>query len=266
MPDHNFPLPAEMEPFRQKLLETALPAIHIHPRLPKKGDAENGWSSKIGGEPYFPKTESIPTGSDGRELFFLAQINFDETPRLDPFPQKGILQFWLADNELFGLNPDDQTKPLDFRVIFFAEIEKEQSALRTDFAFLKNYEEMPIEAGTSYLLDFEAVEELAPLTDYRFFEKFGHDFFEQFGDREWAVRDRFDNDVQAPGHKLGGYAHFTQEDPRDPDDPMLLLFQLDSDDEIGCEWGDVGIGNFFIREAELRARDFSRVLFNWDCC
>jgi uncharacterized protein YwqG len=68
----------------------------------------------------------------------------------------------------------------------------------------------------------------------------------------------------ADGHRIGGYCAFTQEDPRDPADPKLSLLQLDSDEHI-C-WGDSGIAHWFIREADLRARDFSSVEYYWDCC
>ena len=30
-------------------------------------------------------------------------------------------------------------------------------------------------------------------------------------------------------------------------------------------WGDLGVGNFFINREALKRRDFSRVLYNWDC-
>ncbi|MBK6997000.1 MAG: DUF1963 domain-containing protein [Lewinellaceae bacterium] len=29
--------------------------------------------------------------------------------------------------------------------------------------------------------------------------------------------------------------------------------------------GDMGVGHFFIREQDLAALDFSRVLYDWDC-
>ena len=54
----------------------------------------------------------------------------------------------------------------------------------------------------------------------------------------------------------------------------LLLFQMDSEfltdgngNQTGVEilWGDMGIANFFIRAEDLLRRDFSRVLYNWDC-
>ena len=48
------------------------------------------------------------------------------------------------------------------------------------------------------------------------------------------------------------------------DIPNILLFQLDTVEDI--MWGDSGVGNFFIREEDLKNRDFTRVLYNWDCC
>ena len=69
---------------------------------------------------------------------------------------------------------------------------------------------------------------------------------------------------------MGGYPYFTQTDPREysaayADD--VLLLQLDSDAENGVEmlWGDVGVCNFFIHPQDLAKRDFSKVLYNWDC-
>ena len=58
------------------------------------------------------------------------------------------------------------------------------------------------------------------------------------------------------GSKLGGYAYFTQEDPRpyaktqlQSQQPWQLLFQMDTHDEddgVWIMWGDCGVGNFFI--------------------
>ena len=259
----DFPLPPKMEPFRTALLETALPAIRI---LPKKAAKSDFGQSKIGGEPFWPADRPLPVDSEGKNLFFLTQINFVEMPPLDPFPKKGLLQFWIADNDGFGLDFENGENQADFRVVFFPDFDKESVGnRRTDFYFLKKIEDMPINAGATYLIDFEKVVEIVPMTDYRFEEKFGADFFRQFGKEEWDIQEQLEETLLAPGQKIGGYAHFTQEDPRSADDPMLLLFQLDSDDEIGCEWGDQGVANFFIREKDLRAGDFSKVLFNWDC-
>lgn len=68
----------------------------------------------------------------------------------------------------------------------------------------------------------------------------------------------------------GGWAYFTQGDPRDDDAPKELLLQLDtymdSDSPVQLMWGDCGVGNFFISKEDLARLDFNRVLYTWDCC
>ena len=45
-----------------------------------------------------------------------------------------------------------------------------------------------------------------------------------------------------------------------------LLLQLDTDDDCGWMWGDVGMLYFWIREQDARAGDFSRVWMVFQCC
>ena len=63
--------------------------------------------------------------------------------------------------------------------------------------------------------------------------------------------------------QVGGYPFFTQSDPRSADDGEILLFQLNSVKDI--MWGDAGVANFFIDREALKNRDFSHVMYNWDC-
>jgi uncharacterized protein YwqG len=130
---------------------------------------------------------------------------------------------------------------------------------------LRDYDLLPHHPETPHPLQFELAEEIAPSTDFRFYQHFTPNFFQQFGEKEWDVMDDFGRVVRAQGHKVGGYAYFTQDDPRRKDDPMLLLFQLDSDEGMDLMWGDMGVGHFFIREKDLKAADFSKVLYDWDC-
>ena len=69
----------------------------------------------------------------------------------------------------------------------------------------------------------------------------------------------------ASGHKTGGYAFFTQQDPRYRMGGLELLFQLDTDKAIHCMWGDMGVGHFFIQKEDLLSLDFSKTMFHWDC-
>jgi len=51
---------------------------------------------------------------------------------------------------------------------------------------------------------------------------------------------------------------------RDPTDWRLLL-QIDTDDDAGVMWGDVGILYFYIPQQALAARDFSQVHLIMQC-
>ncbi|MDV2422030.1 YwqG family protein [Corynebacterium tuberculostearicum] len=65
------------------------------------------------------------------------------------------------------------------------------------------------------------------------------------------------------GSSLGGYEIFWNESPLEPADPRITLATIDQDGP--CEWGDAGVGNFYIHPDDLAARDFDRVEFSWDC-
>jgi uncharacterized protein YwqG len=94
------------------------------------------------------------------------------------------------------------------------------------------------------------------------------DWIEQYsGENKNKLEDLSYNLFATNGHKIGGYAYFTQSDPREyikDSETSILLFQMDTDDEI--MWGDAGVANFFINSADLINKDFSRVMYNWDCC
>ena len=252
-----------MEPFRDKLLQTKLPFIRA-----KSQPARNTklWESKVGGTPYLPKGIDWPCAPDGRELFFLAQINFAETPLLAPFPSRGLVQFFICDDDLYGMDFDDGENPDTFRVLFHPDVVEDESFLQAGLPMMRDYDDLlPHHPDECYPLTFALEEGVAPIADYRFYQQFGDDFFRQFGEKEWDVMEEYEKAVRATGHRIGGYAYFTQDDPRRADDPMLLLFQLDSDERMDLMWGDMGVGHFFIREKDLIARNFSKVLYDWDC-
>jgi uncharacterized protein YwqG len=260
--DTTFKLPAAMEPFRAQLLQTTQSFIRV-----KAQPARNTkpWESKVGGAPYLPIGTPYPTTPEGLNLFFLAQINFEEMPALAPFPQKGLVQFYINDDDLYGMDFDDGANQDQFRVLYFPEVLKNEKSLQSTHKMLRDYDLLPHHPETSHPLQFEMAEEVVPSSDYRFWQHFDPSFFQQFGEKEWDVMDEFGRAVRAQGHKVGGYAYFTQDDPRRKDDPMLLLFQLDSDEGMDLMWGDMGVGHFFIRESDLKSGDFSKVLYDWDC-
>lgn len=261
----NIDLPPEWEPFRAKIEATIKPYIKI---TAKPENDLSLWQSKFRGLPYLPKTVPYPKGAAGQALCLLAQLNFEEVPGLEPFPEKGILQFYIDGNgDLYGMDLEAITKQANFKILYFPEVIKDESQLVTNFDFLPEFEFMPTDEPCS--LTFEPGYEPISVGDYRFEAKILGEKNAKAEDKAYVLRDQYHALFQSAGHKLGGYPYFTQTDPRDQKQYRnagdVLLLQIDTDDEAKIMWGDVGVGNFFIKEEDLRKRDFSRVLYNWDC-
>ncbi|MCB9304275.1 MAG: DUF1963 domain-containing protein [Lewinellaceae bacterium] len=255
-------LPPELELFQEKILETSQSYIRL---LPQEEGPTLPWESKIGGLPYLPAGAPPPAAPDGSLLTLLAQINFEEAPALPAFPREGLLQLYIHDDDSYGLNFDDPFDQSRFRVLYFRDISYDEDALQSGLSLRNEYFYLPIDPRRSYPLRFELAMEVVQPQDFRFNQIMGADFFDQFGEQKWELANQFGRAVRSHHHKMGGYAHFTQEDPRNPEMPMELLFQLSSDQAIGCQWGDMGIANFFICKEALEHRDFTNVMYNWDC-
>ncbi|OOC57556.1 hypothetical protein BBD40_28000 [Paenibacillus ihbetae] len=73
------------------------------------------------------------------------------------------------------------------------------------------------------------------------------------------------DDCYSSGSRIGSYPYFIQNDYLGFDDDFLLL-QLDIDDECGIIFGDAGNCVFSIPKDALRSRDFSKVVYDWQCC
>ncbi|MFP4090266.1 MAG: YwqG family protein [Cyclobacteriaceae bacterium] len=253
-------LPAAMETYRRQIEKSLKPYIRIH----ATPDAHLSLTqSKFGGLPYLPQGYEYPEGSSGQPLFLLAQINFAEVPELDGFPKKGLLQFYIGDDNMYGLDLDDPFDQSNYRIIYFDEVDEGDAQQDIE---LPDFDNIPV--LRSHSLRFEKQWGPVAPQDQAFYEVFGtpaEDFFDRFGNDKVEVRRAYARAAQGRGHKLGGYAHFTQEDPRlvQEFEEAMLLLQIDSDLK-NILWGDEGIGNFFIHPEDLKDREFSEVLYNWD--
>lgn len=240
------------------------------------------FNSKIGGIPYWTPDRIYPINDNNKKLFLLAQINFDEEKVDSPLPQKGMLQFFINDDDLMGLNCDDQIKQNNFRVIYHEIIDyniTKESIEKLEIPNSKNAQCYPVYG--EYKIS------LTKNIDYVNFEDFHFNKFFKLAYKEVYNKDLKDDDYyhkilneedikilnkeikpKKINHKILGYSYFTQEDPRYVKkyaDYNILLLQIDSEGKY-VMWGDAGIGNFFISEKSLIEKDFSNVLYNWDCC
>ena len=156
----------------------------------------------------------------------------------------------------------------NFRVLFIADVIEDLSLLdRTapNTAAISDVNSM-LPADPAVETALIAVADKEPVTrgDSHASAVLGLDV-QDYNDKAAVIIAEALSSISIEGHKLGGYPNFTQADPREDGQDHVLLVQFDSDTRLGLMWGDVGIANFFIRPAELKARDFSRAAFNWDC-
>lgn len=254
------PLPDELLPYRATIEASVKPIIA---GTVLEGPPINATGSQLGGKPWWPAGLDYPHDLDGQPLFLLAQINFAETEPLDGFPAAGLLQVFIAAGDLYGANLDDLTKPNGFHAVLHTDLAQRQinPALADARALPEPQIYLPLQEplrARAIALTRDAMP--VDIFDYRF---------------ETLLADiAADNDLAqlyADWHaaapiRLGGYPSFTQEDPRvfHPGLGDVNLLTIDTTD--GIMWGDCGIGQFLMHEADLKQRDFRRVAYNWDCC
>ncbi|RDE22497.1 DUF1963 domain-containing protein [Motiliproteus coralliicola] len=252
---------------KEKLSEHVLESIKISPC---SSPPANQFSSKFGGYPAWPSGRDYPRDKRDIPLKLLAQINLQELPENNILPSIGILQFFIADNSSWGLEFESKKRTIDqiiadslgYRVVFHADIFEEVLDIENELGAI-DYSGFPFEGECS--LEFELEHVLCSPCDYRFEKIIGN--LDNFDD---DVIDAAFELVDSGDCRVGGYATFTQDDPRTlkPDEKWLLLFQMDSVSKNGFDimWGDAGVANFFIQPEDLAKLDFSKIWFNWDCC
>lgn len=218
----------------------------------KKG-ATLPWESKCGGCPYLTSENDYPRDNDGRPMMFLAQINLDEMPPLPDFPEHGILQFYIGDNDMYGLDTD-------CKVIYIPEYEKDASALPAKNLF---------ESGYMGMTPFSSEGKMKFTPSSRFIctecQEFNDKFENKVSEDEW---DALYELCYAQDSRAGGYPLFVQSAPAYYNSGKYdtVLLQLDCDDECGIMFGDAGNCYFLISKEDLINRSFDNVEYGWQCC
>ncbi|NAS31851.1 DUF1963 domain-containing protein [Flavobacteriaceae bacterium R38] len=215
-------------------------------------------TSKFLGTPFFPKDKEYPKDKTGKPMIMIAQLNFEQIPKLEFFPKNGILQLFLSSNDWY----DEDSK-----IIYHTKEELNKQVL-DDFSFLtiEDYEEIPI--YKLHQLSFEKGIDNGGSEDSQFDYLFdGVDFWDFIENLPEEQEKQFGEYFDSTGHKIGGYAEFTQSDPRDYSAEQrndIQVLQIDVDDHI--MFGDSGLGHIFISQEALIKKDFSKAYFYWDCC
>lgn len=238
---------------------TKIPAIHF------TLDGEEG-KSIIGGQ----INEVPPVSDNGVQMKLLAAIFFSELPSNNIFPQKGVLRFYITPDEYYGADFDNFTLNVQkgFKVIFDEDEEKFDT-------YHCCSAEVPFPVNGSYTPKFYIQDDFLLFCDYRF-EKTFDKIVSEKENTILSIEDKFNEEfiekIYDEHHKLSGCSCFAQEDIRDYGNEYakydFLLLQLVSDYDNKQEktmFGDAGVCNFFIPSQNLKNKDFSDILYTWDC-
>ena len=255
------------------------------------------FDSKLGGVPYLPKSMEYPKAREGalagKPLRLLAQLNFGTLPKLPGFPESGILQFFAGcdGDDVVGVDFDDYFNQNGFRVIYHEQVIADTTQLFSQ-ADMPQFdpEEYAFPFKGEFLLKASQPQlcavtpedhHFAPAVIECYNSLFGGNIVAMWGSGtevkpglrtvDEQLYEALYDSIDSKGSRIGGYPFFTQDDPRYAEHYSAcdtLLFQLDSfyDGENEICWGDSGVGAFFINSEDLMLRDFSRVLYSWDCC
>lgn len=88
--------PDYLKEFENDLQKYKLDYIKIKAKPLKKSKSLELTQSKFLGKPYFPVSMEYPKDEAGKPMVLLAQLNFSEIPKLEHYPESGILQFYVS--------------------------------------------------------------------------------------------------------------------------------------------------------------------------
>lgn len=217
---------------------------------------------KIGGIPYLPLLEEYPKDKNGEDMALLIQVNLANID-LEDYPKSGILEIFI-DKEL--------SYPSDYQIRYFKEgLEYQKDLPSID---LSNFiTQKPIKISLEKTIDY------MPCSDYRYIdiliniinEYFDGDISDyselaEFIDED-EVREIMYDELEGNRGSIGGYADFTQEDPRSYKklDKDECLVKIDSELSKEIMIGDSGIIFVLINKNDIKNCNFENALVNWDC-
>jgi uncharacterized protein YwqG len=236
--------------------------------------------SRLGGLPLMPAGLEWPEWK-GKPQAFLAQIDLAEANRaLASFlPSSGRLYFFYdQDQGVWGFDPKDRG---GWRVLFTDESSASfterpaPAGMDPDCLYqakpvsLHRIEALPDSARLpkSVALDDDDSDTYFSLREEAFAGMTHH---QMLGFPIAVQNDDMEDECQlvANGIYVGNPEGYR--DPRVPElrsqpNDWKLLLQLDSDDDTGWMWGDVGTLYFWVRESDAQQRDFSKVWMIFQC-
>jgi uncharacterized protein (TIGR02996 family) len=230
-----------------ELLKHALPALTFRSEPADDADLLIG-QSKFGGEPdvppgfYWPRYEGRPHG-------FLAQFNLmrlSKSAARRGLPREGLLSvFYSYSSDVFTLADTG-----GWRVFHFSDLDHLERRPSPD----------DLEQHDNYRPCRLTFEEHLSIADFHPFESDAH--AEAFSQR---IRGPLQHQLLGHARWMQGTPAFAEEPDKDGRPVNRHLLSLDSDDNPGWTWGDVGMLYFFTPADDLSAGRIDRTLFEFQC-
>ncbi len=215
-----------------------------------------------------------PLDRNGKPMRMLCAIYFSEMPPLPDFPDKGLLRIYLEESDDYGYNCDEPNRDRQRYRVLFSESEDDVVGSYTYPPLNADsfYEHFPIFGTTA--VRFRHDTSSMTYADHRFrsamntyLQRFDSPSFEKLTNDElhYAYENFYFNQSG-----IGGHPFFWMSDPREEAenaeyDTLLLQLTYYDSDAFKIMIGECGVMNFFIRREDLKRRNFSDVLYYWDC-
>lgn len=248
--------------------------------------------SKFGGLPDLPASEMWPITKNNKPMFFIAQINLAEVSAFNTekeLPEKGVLYFFSDFNDSDYSWGSNKTDRQFHKVILFegdlTQLKRTQMPKREEDD--PDYHDRISTAEIKFL----STVELPMPFSYHYDQAISNNHeideetFEVYEDSILGMAGEFEvkngKNIYNADHKLLGHSNNVQNSMEDECQAIfsgmklkevengiedwVLLLQIDSDDEIGTEWGDMGKIYYWIRKQDLEKKDFSNVQVYFQC-
>jgi uncharacterized protein YwqG len=227
-----------IDEIKERLKKIILPCSKITPDVPSDEPINSQFVSHFGGTPYFENGEDWPTSESGRALEFIFQIFNDE--RLNMAESIKLVQFFY-DMEEFPW----ETEGEGWQVKIYESLNREH---------VKKIEP-PLGLETIGYCNI-AYQDCLSLPDWEGMEIFEKDAWKlcAMTDNPWKNYEQAVTEIigeQNYQSQLGGYPRWVQGEatPKSTDGSNAkLLFQIDSEENVGLMWGDVGLVYVFYDE------------------
>lgn len=287
--------PRELERIAEICDRFAAPCIYFEADFESKPKLVG--ASRFGGSPDAPidfvwpirsaPEESVwPDRTSARHLDFLLQINFAEVSRHDStgiLPRSGLLSFFYdAEYQPWGYDPKNRDGS---KVVYTRE------GIPLERFVMEGYDEFPeialaFRPGLTLPIydsrDFVRLERKAGMTEEEMncYLDFSHQIRwnstekpPQFKNQLLGHSANIQGDMQLEAQLVTHGVYIGHSYPDDSilkeletgADDWILLLQLDTDDDLGVMWGDMGMLYYWIRKQDLESLNFDNVWVDLQC-